>query len=138
MDDRDPALLQEDRLLLTYPGRVLIPRTGGSSLNLPAVLKDIYHAGATVRFEARHLPNLAELLAPGRLTLEFTGSTGRVVRLLSAVVKYQRRADGQALVRLRFETVHLEDVEEIQAVLATSRKDQHMLWQLWDDLRQEG
>jgi hypothetical protein len=119
--------------LFAYPARLTISGSA-SNLSLAVVIKDISHSGAMLEFEAGHLPdNFAERA----VKLEFVSAGGSKVEISGRVSIFQRRSGGQAAAWIAFENIHLPQVEEIQALRASPRKDHRLLWELWDIL-QEG
>jgi hypothetical protein len=69
--------------------------------------------------------------------LEFVGPAGRKVELVGRLSGFLRQGT-HALAHVSFENIHLPEVEEVQALRASPRKDQRMLWELWDGLNGEG
>jgi hypothetical protein len=132
----DQELKTEEAALFAYPARLIFMRSGGE-LELSAVISDISHAGATLQVDARRL-QLPEPSEQPRLRLEFTGPAGRTTPLAARLQEVRGRAEGQATLRLSFENIHLAEVEEIQALKASPRKDHRLLWGLWDSLQEAG
>jgi hypothetical protein len=137
--DNEEPVPAEPVYLLAYPARLTVTfRAGGATLRLATIIKDITHAGATLEIEAGHLHDLPQRLAEGRVSLEFTGPTGHKLALASQVKECGRPIGGQALAQIVFENIHLPEVEEIQALRASSGKDRRLLWELWDRMQEEG
>jgi hypothetical protein len=133
MDDSELLTQAAEVQLFAYPARLTIVR-GTGNLVLAAVITDISHAAATLQVEAGHLPDPP---VDSRLSLEFSGASGRKVGLMGRLREFVRREGGQAVARVGFENIHLPEVEEIQALRASLRKDQRLLWELWDNLQEE-
>jgi hypothetical protein len=126
----------EEAPLFAYPAKLTLLRQAGN-LNLSALISDISHAGATVRVEAGRVA-LPEPPEECRLKLGFRGPSGQEIELAARARGFERREGSTAVARVSFENIHLPEVEEILALRASPRKDQRLLWHLWDHLREGG
>ena len=139
MDDLDLLARAEEAHLFAYPARLtVVGRGGASNLRLPALIKDITHAGALVEIEAGHHHDLGERLGEGRVRLEFSGEGGVNIALVGQVATSLRRPAGQVLAQVNFDNIHLSEVDEVRALRGAAAKDQRLLWDLWDRLQEGG